>query len=68
MVRVEPTFNKAGQDKFFGRFCTGRFWHTVRDAEGIAVYFDTEGEAQDSARQAWVNHSFPNSRSLRAAL
>ena len=40
MIRAEPSLNKDGQEVWYGQYCTGRFWHTVRhDDDGRAVNF-----------------------------
>lgn len=53
MIRVEPSFNKAGKDVFFGQFCTGKFWHTIRDEDGKATQFASEVAAANAAREEW---------------
>ena len=57
MIRAEPSLNKDGQDVWYGQYCTGRFWHTVRhDDDGRAVNFHTKKEALETARREWWAH------------
>src|SRR5208282_101178 len=60
MIRAEPSLNRDGNNVWFGQYCTGRFWHTVRhDADGKAVGFPTKKEALETARREWWVHVTP---------
>ena len=60
MIRAEPSLNKDGQEVWYGQYCTGRFWHTVRhDDDGRAVNFRTKKEALETARREWWAHVTP---------
>jgi hypothetical protein len=57
MFVIEPAFNRDGHDVLYGRYRTGRFWHTVRDDDGRAVEFKTEAEAMEALRTEWWAHT-----------
>ena len=62
MIRTEPSLNIDGESVWYGRYCTGRFWHTVRDEDGKAVNFTTKKEAAETARREWWAHVTPRAR------
>jgi len=57
MIRAEPSINRNNADIWFGKYCTGRFWHTVRNAgNGRATNFRSESAAVSAARNEWWRH------------
>ena len=40
-----------------GKFCTGRFWHTVRGKEGEELQFYSKRDAEIATREEWWVHS-----------
>lgn len=56
MIRAIPSLNRDGNDVWLGQYRTGRFWHTVRDEDGRAVHFSTEGAATVAAREEYADH------------
>ncbi len=59
MIRAEPSLNIDGGNVWYGQYCTGRFWHTVRDDDVKAVNFATKTDAVKSARREWWAHVTP---------
>ena len=66
MIRAEPSLDRDGKDVWYGQYCTGRFWHTVRRENGRAAEFNSEQEARVAARQEWWEHTRPAARTTRS--
>jgi len=66
MTRAEPSLDRDGKDVWYGQYCTGRFWHTVRHDDGQAVCFNSEQEATVAARNERLIHLHTSPRRARA--
>ena len=62
MVRADPSLSSDDRNVWYGRYCTGRFWHTVRDDDGRAVNFNSVSEATKAARREWWQHVTPRAQ------
>ncbi len=65
MIRAEPSLDRDSKDVWYGRYCTGRFWHTVRHDDGRAVGFNSEQEAIVAARNERLIHLHTSPRRAR---
>lgn len=68
MIRAEPAYSCNGTDVWYGQYCTGRFWHTVRNADGRATNFRSEAAAIKAAQIEWWGHGGSRSQKSRPAV
>ena len=56
MFKILPVASDDAGSHYYAKYRTIKFWHTVRDAEGMAIMFTSRTEAENAAKQEWWRH------------